>query len=67
MYLLKEEIIKELEGKYRKDYFAKEIGISNTYVSFIFNRKRPCPKRIAYCFTKVINNNAEIDDYFERV
>ena len=67
MYLLKEEVIKELREKYREDYFAKEVGISKTYVSLIFNRRRECPKRIAFCIAKVINNNAEIDDYFERV
>lgn len=67
MYLLKEEIIKELRAKYREDYFAKEVGISRTYISLIFNRKRKCPKRVAFCIAKTIDNNAEVDDYFERV
>lgn len=67
MYLLKEEIAKEIKGKYRQGYFAEAIGISITYVSFIFNRKKECPKRVAFCFAKAIDSNAEIEDYFERV
>ena len=67
MYVLKEEIAEQLKRKYRGDYFAKEIGISNTYISLILNRKKTCPKRIAYCITKVINNEAEIEEYFERI
>ena len=67
MYLLKDEVIEQIKRKYRQDYFAKEIGISNAYVSLIFKKKKTCPKRIAFCIAKTIDKEAEIDDYFERV
>ena len=67
MYLLKEDVANYLKEKYKQEYFAKEIGISGTYMSLIFNRKKTCPKRIAFCITKIMNKDAEIEDYFERV
>lgn len=67
MYLLRDDKLEFINKKYRHDYFAEEIGISSTYVSFIFNKKKTCPKRIAFCFVKAIDKDAEIEDYFERV
>lgn len=67
MYLLRDDKIEYLKGKYRQDYFAKEIGVSDTYISFIFKQKKTCPKRIAFCFVKAINKDAEIEDFFVRV
>lgn len=67
MYLLKDEKIEYLKGKYRQDYFANEVGISNAYVSLIFSQKKTCPKRIAFCIVKAIDKDAEIEDFFVRV
>jgi DNA-binding XRE family transcriptional regulator len=44
---------------------AREIGVSFETINRIFNRKQKCSKTIAYCICKVINPNAEIEDYFE--
>ena len=67
MYLLRDDKIDFLKGKFRQDYFAREIGISATYVSLIFNQKKTCPKRIAFCFVKAVSKDAEIEDFFVRV
>ena len=64
-YYLKKEVAEKLKKKYRSTYFIEAVGISKCYTSLILNRKRHCPKRVAYCFTKAIDENAEIDDFFE--
>ena len=64
MYLFKEKRV-EL-SKTQKD-FAKEIGLSESYLSKVFNRKKKCSKLVAYTITKKINSEKEIEDFFERV
>lgn len=66
-YLLKEDKAEEIRNKYKNFYFEKELGISKVYVSLILNRHRKIPKRVAYCFTKAVDSEAEINDYFEVV
>ena len=66
-YLLKDGIAETFATKYKNSYIASGVGLSSTYVSLILHRKRAVPKRIAYAFTKVINSEAEIEDYFEYV
>ena len=46
---------------------AKEIGITRSYLSKILNNKTKCSKIVAYAFTKSINPDKEIKDFFERV
>ena len=43
---------------------SKIIGITQPTLSNILNRKVLCRKVVAYCITKFINQNAEIEDYF---
>ena len=64
-YILKEELSNEFKKKYKNQYLVDVIGLSKTYVSLVLNRKRSCPKRVAYAFTKAINKEAEINDFFE--
>lgn len=66
-YILKEEIADIFSKRYRNKYLSDELGISGTYVSLILHRKQKIPKRIAIAFTKVIDPEANIDDYFEMV
>lgn len=63
-YMLKTDIAKDIQEKYKNSYFTNKLGISNTYVSLIVHRKQKAPKRIAYAFTKAIDVNAELEDYF---
>jgi plasmid maintenance system antidote protein VapI len=63
MYLFKEDVI----NVFNQRAIAREIGLAPETVNRIFNRKQKCSKMIAYCICKVINPNAEIIDYFERI
>jgi len=45
---------------------SKIIGISRVYLTDILNGRKACSKVIAYCITKYLNEDAEIEDYFER-
>ena len=43
------------------------IGIAFPTLSKILNKRVACSKMTAYCITKYIDENAEINDFFERV
>lgn len=63
MYIFKTEI----PIKINQSKACKIIGIAQPTLSNILNRKVTCRKVVAYCITKYINENAEIEEYFERV
>lgn len=42
------------------------IGLAQPTLSNILNRKVTCRKVVAYCITKYLDENAEIEDYFIR-
>lgn len=67
MYIMKEKEAKRIKKDFKVLYLAKEVGISPAYVSLILNCKKSCPKRTAFCITKVINKDAEIENFFERI
>lgn len=67
MYLFKEELKEEITKKFKIKYIADKVGISTVYLSNIFNSKVAIKKAIAYCITKMLDNNKEIDDFFIRV
>ena len=46
---------------------ARVVGINNATLNRIFNKKQNCSKIIAYAIVKTINENAEIEDYFELI
>jgi hypothetical protein len=62
MYIINEPIKFENVGK-----AAKEIGVNISTLSRILHRKQKCSKILAYCITKYIEQNAEINDYFTRI
>lgn len=45
---------------------ASKIGVTNGFMTSILNAKRSCSKPIAYCITKCLDKNKEIEFYFER-
>ena len=57
--------IKKIKSKKQID-IAREVGIAEATLSRIINQKQICSKITAYCITKVINSEAEIEDYFEK-
>lgn len=59
MYIIKKEIASTLKNK----YLVEKLGLSNTYVSQLLNRKRIIPKHTAYAIASLYNK--EIKDLFE--
>lgn len=43
------------------------VGVSESFLSKVINRKRKCSKTLAYAISKALNSEAEILDYFERI
>ena len=64
-YLLKEEMAYAIRTTYKNSYIIDKLDLSATYISIILHRKKPIAKHMAFAFTKALDNNAEIEDYFE--
>lgn len=54
-----------LKGR-SKRYIANEIGINEATLNLIMSGKQTTQKTTAFCITKMLNENAEIEDYFTR-
>ena len=65
MYRFKKELF--INIKINQGRIADEIGISRQYINGVINNRKKKKKIVAYAMTKLINSNAEINDYFERV
>lgn len=63
MYRFKQDI----EYKINQTIASKVIGITQPTLSNILSGKVACRKVVAFCITKYLDENAEIEDYFERV
>lgn len=46
---------------------AKKVGINQATINRIFKKKQNCSKVMAYAIAKAINENNEIEDFFEKV
>ena len=55
---------KNVMKMYNKTKVAEYIGITVQTLSRIINGKQDCSKLVAYCITKFLNQEAEIEDYF---
>ena len=62
MYILKENI----DVKMNQTIASEVIGLYQPTLSNILNRKVACRKVVAFSITKYINENAEIEDYFDK-
>ena len=49
---------------YNKVQVANKIGLHPDTLRKVLNGKQECSKLVAYCITKFINSNAEVEDYF---
>ena len=64
MYVFKEERKDEVLSKFKVRYLAKEIGIHEVQLYRILNNKSKTSKPVAYIFTKLVDKDKEIDDFF---
>ena len=62
MYVFKENT----NVKINQTIACEVIGLAQPTLSNILNRKVACRKVVAYCIAKYIDENAEIEDYFEK-
>lgn len=58
---------KDLAKNYNKTQVAKIIGLNADTLRRVINGKQVCSKLVAYCITKFLNSDAEIEDYFNLV
>ena len=57
---------KEVMKMYNKSKVAEFVGLAPTTLIRIVNGTQDCSKLVAYCITKFLNPDAEIEDYFVR-
>lgn len=62
MYIFKEN----LNVKINQTIACEIIGLAQPTLSNILNRKVACRKVVAFCIAKYIDENAEIEDYFDK-
>lgn len=63
MYILN-EIAKEKLVNYKQKSVAEKVGINPRTLSEMIKKDRTCPKITAYCLTKFLDSEAEIENYF---
>lgn len=63
MYILKENV----EVRMNQTIASEVIGIAQPTLSNILNRKVACRKVVAFSIVKYLDDEAEIEDYFEKV
>ena len=61
MYIFKN---KEAVKMFNKTQMAKIVGLNADTLRRVINGKQECSKLVAYCVTKFLNYEAEIEDYF---
>lgn len=67
MYQFKKDKIKELKNKSTVQCIADKVGISRVYLSYVIHNKYNCRKSVAYSITKAIDENKEIDYFFDKI
>lgn len=65
MITIKKERSEEVK-KFNCAGISRVTGMSHVTVFNVLRKGKSCSKRTAYVLTKAINENAEIDDYFDR-
>lgn len=63
MYTFKD---KEQAKEYNKTKMAEIVGLNPDTLRRVINGKQECSKLVAYCITKFLNEDAEIEEYFIR-
>lgn len=65
MYKFKKEKYIELLDGHTVEWLSKKICYSATTLYLIFNNHKKCKKALAIAIVKTLNNNYEVDDFFE--
>lgn len=62
----KEKYIKLLNGR-TVEWLSRQVGYSSTMLYLIFNGHKKCKKALAIAIVKILDNDNEIDEYFEEI
>lgn len=62
----KERYIEMLDGR-TVEWLANKLGYSATTLYLLFNRHNSCKYAFALAIVKALNNDYEVEDYFEKV
>lgn len=63
MYTFKDKNVAKM---FNKTQMAKVIGLNPDTLRRVINGKQECSKLVAYCITKFLDDEAEIEDYFKK-
>lgn len=66
MYIIKDQTIEKIKN-YKQKYIAFTIGLHPATLSNIVCKKPILEKKVAYCLTKFLDSEKEIEDFFEYV
>ena len=61
MYTFKDKNVAKM---FNKTKMTKVIGLNPDTLRRVINGKQECSKLVAYCITKFLNYETEIEDYF---
>lgn len=61
-----EKYVKLLDGR-TVEWLSKEVGYTPTMLYLIFNGHKSCKKALALAIIKVLDNDSDIDEYFEEI
>ena len=61
MYTFKDKNVAKM---FNKTQMAKVIGLNPDTLRRVINGKQECSKLVAYCITKCLDDESEIEDYF---
>lgn len=67
MYIFKKDKYTELLDGRTVEWLSKQIGYSATTLYLIFNGHKNIKKALAIAIVKTLNNNYEVDDFFEYI
>lgn len=64
-YILKKDKADEIKIKHKCKTLADDLGKTQSYISLLINQKITCPKTTAIAFTKMVDENLQIEDLFD--
>lgn len=67
MYIFRTDKYLELLNGKTADWLARELGYSATTMSLIFNARKSVKKALAIAIVKALDNDNEVEDFFEYV
>lgn len=65
MYVINDEGLRLL-NLFKNKAIAETIGVAQITIGYIKNKRKPCNRQTAYCISKFIDKDSDVEDYFEK-